>query len=89
MAKVKAGGSREQKLAMSKNIRLQQQLAIHNGCGIEDFKKSPPLGMKIGVKTVKTKLTDGKGGFIRVIAIKPLEEVLRKPVEQTEGDVPF
>jgi hypothetical protein len=69
-------------------INLAKKLAESYGKRIEDLK----AGDVIRVKTVKTKIdADGKGGFIRVAAILPKEEVGKSSIEAAKAasDIPF
>lgn len=84
LATIKAEGDRKKMRAVASGISKLQQLEKHYG--ITDPARLTE-GMKIGVKTVKTKVDplSGKGGFIRIIAFIPLG----KKVAESNSDIPF
>lgn len=71
--------------AIAANLKLHEELHKFYGKTVADLVK----GMKLGVKTVKTKRdpVTGKGGFIRVIAFKPMDEVNKG--DEKRSEVPF
>ena len=74
--------------AITSNLRMHEELHRYFDKTMEDLKE----GDKLGVKTVKTKRDPitGKGGFIRVIAFKPLSEIGNGNGEaDSNSEVPF
>ena len=79
------GGKRK---AIAQAVNIAKKLADFYGKKFEDLK----AGDILRVKTVKTRVdANGKGGFIRVAAILPKEEVgqASKDAAKAASDIPF
>jgi len=79
------GGKRK---AIAQAVNIAKKLAEFYGKRIVDLKE----GDVLRVKTIKTKIdSDGKGGFIRIVAILPKEGIGQSSIEAGEAasDIPF
>lgn len=79
------GGKRK---AVAQAVNLAKKLAEFYGTKVADLKS----GDVLRVKTVKTRIdANGKGGFIRVAAILPKQEIGKASTEAAKAasDIPF
>lgn len=79
------GGKRR---AVAQTINIAKKLAEYYGKSIETLKE----GDVLRVKTIKTRIDlEGKGGFIRVVAILPKADIGQASVEagKATSEIPF